>query len=209
VDGFCVGEPWNSLAVAEGLGRIVVTKSQLLPRGAEKVLALRADFEAQTERLGPLLRALAEAARWADAPENRPRLAALLARPELVGAPAELIERALGGRLALGGGRETIDPEFMYFHRHGANCPRPEEALWAYAQMVRWGQVRASAELEAIAAGVYRADLYGRHVEAVGASAPLPVPFDDVEFTAADVSAYVGRFNLYTRFAETPQAAEL
>jgi ABC-type nitrate/sulfonate/bicarbonate transport system substrate-binding protein len=208
VDGFCVGEPWNSLAVAEDIGRIVVTKSQLLPRGAEKVLALRADFEAQP-RLGPLLRALSEAARWADGAENRPRLAALLARAEYVGAPADLIERALGGRLALGAGRETVDAEFMYFHRHGANRPSSEEALWAYAQMVRWGQVRASRVLEAAAAAVYRDDLYGKHVEALETSHQLPVPFDRVEFTADDIGAYVDQFNLYTRFVEAPPAAEL
>jgi two-component system, oxyanion-binding sensor len=204
VDGFCVGEPWNSLAVAEDIGRIVVTKSQLVPRGAEKVLALRADFEAQPERLGALLRALAAAARWADAPENHRRLAALLARREYVGAPAGLIERALNGWLALGGGREVIDPEFMYFHRYAANVPRPEEALWAYAQMVRWGQVKPSPELAAAAARVYRDDLYRRYVEAPEAPAPLPVPFDAVEFTAGDIGAYVERFNLYTRFVEVP-----
>src|SRR6185369_12463375 len=40
VDGFCVGEPWNSVAVAQSLGRVVATKAQLLPRSAEKVLAV-------------------------------------------------------------------------------------------------------------------------------------------------------------------------
>ena len=32
VDGFCVGEPRNSLAVEEGIGQIVLTKSQIFPR---------------------------------------------------------------------------------------------------------------------------------------------------------------------------------
>src|SRR5262245_49435060 len=41
VDGFCVGEPWNSLAVEQGLGSIVVKQSQLFPFAVEKVLALR------------------------------------------------------------------------------------------------------------------------------------------------------------------------
>jgi NitT/TauT family transport system ATP-binding protein len=102
-----------------------------------------------------------------------------------------------------------VDSEFMYFHRNGANRPRPEEALWAYAQMVRWGQVRASPELEAAAAAVYRDDLYGRHVEAVETTGQLPVPFDRVEFTAGAIGAYVDQFNLYTRFVEAPAAAEL
>src|SRR5262245_7623618 len=110
VDGFCVGEPWGSIAVAEGIGRIVATHAQLVPRGAEKVLAVRAAVEAEPQRLGALLRALAAAARWADDASNHGVLAALLARPEYVGASAELIERALRGRLALGGGRAATAP---------------------------------------------------------------------------------------------------
>ncbi len=78
VDGFCVGEPWNSLAVAEGLGRIVATKSQLMPHGVEKVLAVRAPVERDGERLGKLLRALAAAAEWADDAANHTELARVL-----------------------------------------------------------------------------------------------------------------------------------
>jgi two-component system, oxyanion-binding sensor len=202
VDGFCVGEPWNSLAVAERIGRIVVTKAQLLLHGAEKVLAVRAALESQPERLGALLRALAAAAEWVDDAANRGELAALLALPKYVGAPAELIERALSGRLALGGGRFSNDPDFMYFYRHAANLPRSEEALWAYAQMVRWGHLEPSADLEAAAARVYREDLYRRYVEPSAAAAPLPTPFDAVRFDAADIPSYLGRFSVFTRFIE-------
>jgi ABC-type nitrate/sulfonate/bicarbonate transport system substrate-binding protein len=49
VDGFCVGEPWNSLAVAQGLGCIVATQAQLFPHAAEKVLAMRAAFAANED----------------------------------------------------------------------------------------------------------------------------------------------------------------
>ena len=41
VDGICVGEPWNSVAVARGAGRIVLATAQIWRRGVEKVLALR------------------------------------------------------------------------------------------------------------------------------------------------------------------------
>ena len=97
IDGFCVGEPWNSLAVADGLGRIVATKSQLLPRGVEKVLAVPPAARAPTHaRSAPLLHALAEAAAWADDRGNAAQLAQLLAAPRYVGVPAS-IDR---GRLA-------------------------------------------------------------------------------------------------------------
>ena len=42
VDGFCVGAPWNSVAVDLGIGVILHFVSEILPRAAEKVLAFRA-----------------------------------------------------------------------------------------------------------------------------------------------------------------------
>jgi NitT/TauT family transport system ATP-binding protein len=40
VDGTCVGEPWNSVAVERGVGRIVLVTAQNSRRGVEKVLAM-------------------------------------------------------------------------------------------------------------------------------------------------------------------------
>ena len=42
VDGFCVGAPWNSVAVDLGIGHILHFVSEILQRAAEKVLAVRA-----------------------------------------------------------------------------------------------------------------------------------------------------------------------
>ncbi len=47
VDGICVGEPWNSIAVDRGVGRIAMVTAQIWRRGVEKVLALRADTVAE------------------------------------------------------------------------------------------------------------------------------------------------------------------
>jgi ABC-type nitrate/sulfonate/bicarbonate transport system substrate-binding protein len=108
VDGFCVGEPWNSLAVAQGLGCIVATQSQLFPRAVEKVLVVRTAFSRAPQRLTKLLRALSLAAAWADNPQHYSQLAQYLARPEYLGAPAALIETLLNGQLKLGAGREEL-----------------------------------------------------------------------------------------------------
>ncbi len=42
VDGFCVGAPWNSVAVDLGIGRILHFGSEIFSARAEKVLAVRA-----------------------------------------------------------------------------------------------------------------------------------------------------------------------
>lgn len=204
VDGFCVGEPWNSLAVDEGIGRIVATKAQLFPRGIEKVLAVRHSLAADAAKLDALLRALAAAAEWCDAPAHHAELAALLARSEYLGVPAPLIERALRGRLQRGGGVVLDEPDFLYFHRYAANAPNRFEALWIYAQMVRWGHVAPSCDQRTAAAAIFRADLYERALSLPHRpDAELELPFDGVEFDGRDVEAYVNRFPIRGRAADS------
>jgi NitT/TauT family transport system ATP-binding protein len=41
VDGICVGDPWNSVAIERGAGRIVLVTAQIWRRGVEKVLTVR------------------------------------------------------------------------------------------------------------------------------------------------------------------------
>ncbi len=70
--GFCVGEPWNSLAVADGVGHVLIAGCELWNNGPEKalgVLASWADAHPNTHRA--LVRALIEAQAWLDEPGNR------------------------------------------------------------------------------------------------------------------------------------------
>lgn len=147
VDGFCVGAPWNAVAEAEGLGRIQVTASQLMPGGPDKVLGVPATLAQQRpDDLRACLRAVIRAGAWADEPENRDDLIDILARPDRVDAAPAAIARALDGEIV--------------FHRDGASLPRRDDGLWMSAQMVRWGQLPVSADLDALVARVYRPDLY-------------------------------------------------
>src|ERR1019366_4359180 len=47
LDGFCVGEPWNSVAVQSRVGWIAATSSELDSQHPEKVLMVRGDFAAK------------------------------------------------------------------------------------------------------------------------------------------------------------------
>ena len=202
VDGFCVGEPWGSLAVDRGIGRIVATKAQIFPGGVEKVLAVRPPVAAQGRRLQALLRALAAAAAWVDDPAHHVELAETLARPEYVAVPAALILRSLSGRLADGAGDVVDEPDFLYFARHGASAPLVAEAVWLYAQMARWGQVPAFPELRARAERVFRPDIYRASLGSVGAGARGFASFDGVAFNAADVDAYLEHFSIRTPYVD-------
>jgi two-component system, oxyanion-binding sensor len=162
IDGFCVGEPWNSVAVDAGVGAIVAPTTALWPLSPEKVLGCRAEWaERYPAQLAGLLRALYRAAAWTEAPENHSEVAKLLAEPRYVGASAGLLHRALSGRLALRPGADPAELAdfFVPASRH-ATFPWLSHAFWVYTQMVRWRQVEASEENEAAARRTYRPDLY-------------------------------------------------
>jgi NitT/TauT family transport system ATP-binding protein len=174
IDGFCAGDPWNSLAVEAELGAIVATKSELWRHGPDKVLAVRADFpERRPEALPALLRALYAAAAWSGQPENHAALAELLARPDYIGAPAPILLRSLTGRIVRTVGAAAEDmPGFLEFHAQAANFPWRSHALWFAAQMARWGQIAYSPDTFARAAAVYRPDLYRAALAPLGVDLP-------------------------------------
>jgi NitT/TauT family transport system ATP-binding protein len=174
IDGFCLGEPWNSRAVAADAGVIVVTKSSLWRQGPEKVLACRSCFaERSPARLAVLLRALYRAAEWAGLAENHPELCELLACPGYLAVPAEDIIRSLSGSLIRRAGAVAeLIPDFLVFHAYAANFPWQSHALWYYSQMVRWGQIAYSAEGANQARQVFRPDLFRNVLGDLGVDLP-------------------------------------
>ncbi|RIY00039.1 ABC transporter substrate-binding protein [Aureimonas flava] len=162
IDGFCVNAPWNVLAVEEGIGRIVAVKLDVWPGSPEKVLGLRPDWWRENRDTAERLLAVLDAgARWCAAPENRRELAAILAEPAHVGGQAGLFEPILNGDLLVDpdGTRRAI-PTYLDFRPDGANLPRRSQALWIYAQMVRWGQTPFDADAAERAAEAFRPDVY-------------------------------------------------
>ena len=162
VDAFCVGAPWNSVAVDLGVGHILHFVSDILVRAAEKVLAVRQSWsEKNPETLAALIRAASRAAQFIEQPDNRTEAAHILAKPQYLGVDAEVIRRTLDGRLKIspdGSMRESS--RYLLVGREGAARPDPVQAAWLYAQMVRWGQTAMRPDALKTAIGVFRPDLY-------------------------------------------------
>jgi ABC-type nitrate/sulfonate/bicarbonate transport system substrate-binding protein len=176
IDGFCVGAPWGVQAVAQGVGEILCYSADVWRSGPDKVLGVTERFaEAEPAALQAMLRALIRAGVWTDTAGNRRELAALLARPEYVGAPEAVVAELL-----------TDAPQGLVYHRHAASFPWRSHAAWFAAQMVRWGQAPASDALVAGAEAVYRPDLYRQAAMALGVSAPM----DDAKLEGAHVGAW-------------------
>jgi ABC-type nitrate/sulfonate/bicarbonate transport system substrate-binding protein len=129
IDGFCAGEPWNTLAVREGAGWCPTWSAAMQPGHVEKVLMVTRRFaETRATEHAPLVRALAEAAAWCDEPQQRERLAEMLAASPYLNLPTRVIAPALLGRFDCGNGRVESVPEFHVFHRGDAGVPTVEKA---------------------------------------------------------------------------------
>ena len=149
VDAFCVGAPWNSVAVDLGIGHILHFVSEILTRAAEKLLGRAPALGRRASGAGDAPGARASARRrFRRGREQSRRSRGLLAAPNRIGVAAEVIRRTLDGRLKVSpDGAIRTDPRYLLVGRAGAARPDPAQAAWLYAQMVRWGQAPLSREM--------------------------------------------------------------
>lgn len=162
IDGSCVGEPWNSVAVERGVGVIAAPTARIWSRGVEKILAFRqTTLMERAEDVAALIRALHEAGKLVADPAHRATIAGILARPDYIGQPAQMLSHALSNQLILrqGDAPQTI-PDFLVMHREAANFPWRSQAMWLYSQMVRWGHSALQPGGFEAAASVFRPDIY-------------------------------------------------
>ena len=182
IDGYCVGEPWNSAGVAEKGAHIATVKASIWQSSPDKVLGMRTQWaDEHPDLVAALIRALHGAALWCADAENHTEIAAIMSPPHYLGHPAALVERALSGRLAIGGGIERQVADFYLPYARAANFPWKSHALWFYSQMVRWREVGPSAENAALAARSFRPDLYRN------ALLPLGVPIPKADYKSDGV----------------------
>ena len=204
VDAFCVGAPWNSVAVDRGVGHILHFVSDILVRAAEKVLAVRQNWsEKNPQIVAALVRAASHASEFIEQPQNRAEVARILARPERIGVDADVVRRTLDGRLKISpDGTMRESSRYLLVGREEAARPDPMQAAWLYAQMVRWGQASISPEAVEIAKSVFRPDLYdaalGREGKPVGTSDAVGA-FAGPPFDAEDIAGHLAAFAIGRR----------
>ncbi|WP_300304180.1 CmpA/NrtA family ABC transporter substrate-binding protein [Ferrovibrio sp.] len=176
IDGFCVGDPWNSLAVLRGVGRILISGYEIWNNRMEKVIGVNRDWVERnplTHKL--MLMALIEAAEWLDRPENRLEGVEILARPDYIGPEAaEAIRLGMLGvvRYGLDVSPEHM-PDFFVFSRYSANFPWRSQAEWYLTEMRRWKLIDPATDISAVADAVFRTDLYREAAAALDRPFPL------------------------------------
>lgn len=176
IDGYCVGEPWNTVGVKREGAHLATVKAAIWRSSPDKVIGMRAHWaEANSDIVAALLRAVHRAAVWCGDAVNHAEAARIMAGPAYLDQPAELIVPALDGVFDIGGGVRVEVPEHFVPYAKAANFPWTSHALWFYSQMVRWGEVEHNAARAEAAAMTFRPDLYRAALAPIG----VPVPVSD------------------------------
>lgn len=162
IDGYCVGEPWNSLAVEEGVGHMLVTGYEIWGSTPEKVFGVNSVWAEQNELVHlAIIRALEKACAWVDEAENQTDLLGILSHPDYLNCTVEQL--VYGFSVIKPKGQFDWPMEaYQRFSGGEINKPLPSYALWIMAQMHRWQQLGQGqvASLNDVAEQVYRQDLY-------------------------------------------------
>jgi ABC-type nitrate/sulfonate/bicarbonate transport system substrate-binding protein len=152
LDGFCVGEPWNSLAEHDGRGTIVTSTARILPDHPEKVLAVGKRWLAShRDKAERLVRATLRGCAYCHDPANVNELARFLAGDEYLGLPIEVVLKTL-----------TALPADFRSWAPVTTFPSATHAAWLLEQMYRWKHLSVEIDPAAVARasvdlGPYRA----------------------------------------------------
>jgi nitrate/nitrite transport system substrate-binding protein len=181
MDGYCVGEPWNGVAVKQGIGFTEISTQDIWKHHPEKALVVNKNFsDTRREDLKLVMKAVLEACKWLDNRANRKRAAEVIGRVSYVNAPADVIEARLMGDYNLGcdQGMEIYTDNYMMFHRNGeTNLPRKGHAIWFMAQYLRFDYLKDAPDYKAIADKIILQDLY----KEVATSMKIKIPEDDMK----------------------------
>ena len=176
IQGYCVGEPWNAVAVQKDIGFTHITTQDIWENHPEKGLVTTAKFESeQRDALKRVMGAVLEASKWLDDPANRSKAADTLGAEQYVNAPATDIRGRLTGVYDLGGGLGTKDfaGKQMQFFRNGeVSFPRRGHAIWFLAQFQRLGLLPSAPPYQELADQLVMTDLYKEVAKAEGVSVP-------------------------------------
>jgi nitrate/nitrite transport system substrate-binding protein len=176
MDGFCVGEPWNGVAVAQTVGFTHISSQDIWKHHPEKALVVNKAFaEGKRDQLKKVMKAVLEACKLLDNGANRKQSATVIGGPSYVNAAPAVIENRLAGIYDLGcnQGQVTYVDDYMLFHKKGfINFPRRSHMYWYLAQFVRFGYLTEEPNYKEVVDKILMQDLYKEVATEMGVSIP-------------------------------------
>lgn len=162
IDGYCVGDPWNSLAVREKVGWCPTSSLELSHGHPEKVLMVRRDFaEGRHPEHLAMVAAIRDAAALCDDPAFRPELVRLLSRREYLNVPERVIAAGIVGPFDTGRDQPAGRARLITFSHGEASDPSASKAAWLIQGLKRHGLFPASVAIPTdLGARTFRSDLF-------------------------------------------------
>lgn len=158
IDGFCVGEPWNSEAILSNHGWCAATSEELSYRHPEKALLVSDRFlEENRDQTILLMRALLESCALCQSLSFRKELIEILALPQYTGTSLEILRNSLGPEFQAGH-RIIPTEEFHIFAGENVNQPSVDKASWTLSYL-RQANVLPETPGQSLSR-IYREDLF-------------------------------------------------
>ena len=204
MDGFCVGEPWNHRAIADGIGVTAVTSQDIWKDHPEKTLGTQLEFvQKNPNTCRAVVSAILEASRWIDAGlSNKNKMADTIAQQGYVNTSRDVIIDRILGRYQNGMGKTWDDPNYMKFYNDGqVNYPYLSDGMWFLTQHRRWGLLKQDPDYLAVAKQVNQIAIYKD--AAAATKTPLPKSdmrsarfIDGVVWDGSNPAQYAGSFKV-------------
>ena len=204
MDGYCVGEPWNHRAIADGIGITAVTTQDIWKDHPEKVLGTTGEFVKKYPNTArAVTAAIIEAGQWIDAGlQNKNKMAETVADKSYVNTSVDVINQRILGRYQNGLGKTWDDPNHMKFFNDGTvTFPYLSDGMWFLTQHKRWGLIKDHPDYLAVAKQVNQIDLYKQAAAAAKVSVPKDVLrssklIDGVVWDGKDPKKYADSFKV-------------
>lgn len=174
IDGYCAGGPWNSDAVNEDVGKILISGYEIWNNSPGKVLGVTQEWaEKYPNTHLTLIKSLLEAAVWVDDSQNHTEVVDVLAMDKYIGISKKVIKMSMSENFQYqSDGQSIFIPDFNVFHRYQANFPWYSHATWIITQMYRWGQLDEAINIKQVVESIYRPDIYAKAATELGISFP-------------------------------------
>ncbi len=203
MDGFCVGEPWNSRAIADKIGFTATTTQDIWKDHPEKVLGCTAEFTKKYPNTArAMIMAVLEASKYIDTMANRNGVAAIIAEKSYVNSSVDTIDQRIAGIYEDGLGKKWTDPNYMKFYNDGAvNFPYLSDGMWFLTQHKRWGLLKEDVDYLAVAKKINQIELYKQAASQVKVPVPKDVMrssklFDGTVWDGKDPKKYAASFKI-------------
>ena len=179
LDGFCSGEPWNTLAVQTSDARIVAVTADLVPMHPEKILAVSNCWaDRHGDLLVPMIRAILRACAFCDDDSNNPQLAEMLAKPQYIDTPVEVMRASLDLEKSFTFGsttsRRMIRPTDWRLRSFAPSTTFPSQthSAWLIAQMRRWNHLTTPVNVKQVAGKCANSRWYRIAAASMGMNCP-------------------------------------